>query len=76
MGECDQVEQTKQDREKAEQGEASDARLVVSRVLSRDTTPKVLAEWYLLTNVAEAVSCSEIALWYCWRWQIESFLSS
>ena len=58
---------------KAEQGEAFDARLVVSRVLSRDTTPKVLAEWYLLTNVAEAVSCSEIALWYCWRWQIESF---
>lgn len=60
-------------KKKPVKGEAISARLVVSRVLSDDTVPKVLAEWYLLTNVPESVSCSEIALWYCWRWQIESF---
>ncbi|MBL0231452.1 MAG: transposase [Moraxellaceae bacterium] len=32
-----------------------------------------MAEWYLLTNVPESVPCSQLALWYCWRWQIESF---
>lgn len=46
------------------------ARLVVSRVLSEDG--KVLAEWLLLTNVAD-MDAATIALWYYWRWQIESF---
>ncbi len=46
------------------------ARLVVSRVLSEDG--EVLAEWLLLTNVAD-VDAASIALWYYWRWQIESF---
>lgn len=54
-------------------GEALSTRLVVSRVLSDEPIPQVLAEWYLLTNVAENVSSPKIALWYCWRWQIESF---
>ena len=58
---------------KPEKGEAISVRLVVSRVLSDDVIPKVLAEWYLLTNVPESVPCSQLALWYCWRWQIESF---
>lgn len=58
---------------KPEKGEAIGARLIVSRVLSDDTEPQVLAEWYLLTNVQESVPCSQLALWYCWRWQIESF---
>ena len=58
---------------KPEKGEVIGARLIVSRVLSDDTEPKVLAEWYLLTNVPESVPCSQLALWYCWRWQIESF---
>jgi hypothetical protein len=46
------------------------ARLVVSRVLSE--TGEVLAEWLLLTHVTD-VEASTIALWYYWRWQIESF---
>ncbi len=46
------------------------ARLVVSRVLSE--TGEVLAEWLLLTHVT-GVEASTIALWYYWRWQIESF---
>jgi len=51
-------------------GVAVMARLVVSRVISE--TGEVLAEWLLLTNV-KAVDASTIALWYYWRWQIESF---
>lgn len=47
-----------------------EARLVVSRVLDVDGT--VLAEWLLLSNVNE-IPAGTIALWYYWRWQIESF---
>ena len=50
-------------------GEAVDCRLVVSRV--EDTQGKVLAWWYLLTNAS--VDKGTIALWYYWRWSIESF---
>ena len=32
----------------------------------------ILAQWLLITNVP-AVAASEIALWYYWRWKIESF---
>lgn len=46
-------------------------RLIVSEV--RDVRGKVLACWYLLTNVAESVSAAVIARWYAWRWLIESY---
>ena len=46
------------------------ARLVVSRILSE--AGEVLAEWLILTNVAE-VDAATIALWYYGRWQIECF---
>jgi hypothetical protein len=45
-------------------------RLVVSRVC--DTTGRTLAVWYLLTNVPSAVDTARVALWYYWRWRIES----
>lgn len=45
-------------------------RLVVSQV--RDKDGKVLATWRLWTNVRD-VSAEEIALWYYWRWRIESY---
>lgn len=51
-------------------GVAVAARLVISRILSDDGT--VLAQWLLLTNV-DAVDAQTIALWYYWRWKIESF---
>lgn len=51
-------------------GEAIERRLVVSRVVSEDG--EVLAEWLLLTDVHD-VDASTIALWYYWRWRIESF---
>jgi len=30
-------------------------------------------KWYLLANVPSEVSAEQIALWYYWRWEIESF---
>src|SRR6516164_1184152 len=45
-------------------------RLVVAQV--RDGGGAVLAEWWLLTN-AEGVAAECVALWYYWRWRIESF---
>jgi hypothetical protein len=46
-------------------------RLIVTRVC--DEQQRVLAEWLLLTNVPQDVTADQIALWYYWRWQIESF---
>jgi len=51
-------------------GEPLDARLIVSRLLTQDGT--LLAEWFLLTNV-DNVDAATLALWYYWRWRIESF---
>ena len=45
-------------------------RLVIVQV--RDSDGKLLAEWLLLTNVWD-VAALQIALWYYWRWRIESF---
>jgi hypothetical protein len=46
-------------------------RLIVSEV--RDLAGKLLATWFLLTNVAAKVIAEQIALWYYWRWNIETF---
>ena len=45
-------------------------RLIVAQV--RDADGTVLAQWWLLTNVDD-VPADQIALWYYWRWRIESF---
>lgn len=45
-------------------------RFVVSQV--QDQQGNIVAWWYLLTNINE-VSAGEIALWYYWRWSIETF---
>jgi len=52
-------------------GPAITLRLVVSRIY--DEKGQLLAEWLLLTNVPPEVDAAEIALWYYWRWRIESF---
>ena len=52
-------------------GPPLDLRLIVSEV--RDAQSQVLAVWYLLTNVPAAVDRATIALWYYWRWSIESY---
>jgi hypothetical protein len=47
-------------------------RLVVTRVV--DEVGTVLAEWWLLTNVAGAdAAAATIGRWYAWRWAIESY---
>jgi hypothetical protein len=46
-------------------------RLVVSQV--RDDHGTLLAQWHLLTNLPTTVSAERVALWYYWRWRIESF---
>jgi hypothetical protein len=45
-------------------------RLAVSRVC--DASGRTLAVWYLLTNVPAEVETATVALWYYWRWRIES----
>lgn len=52
------------------EGEALAAQFVVTRLI--DEQQNVLAQWYLLCNVAD-ISPQTIATWYYWRWQIECF---
>jgi hypothetical protein len=46
-------------------------RLIVSEV--RSEGGRVLARWLLLTNLGPEVEAARLALWYYWRWRIESF---
>lgn len=52
-------------------GPPVELRLVVSQVRDADAT--VLAEWLLYTNLPAQVKAETIALWYYWRWEIESY---
>jgi len=52
-------------------GAALKLRLVVTEL--RDKRGRLLARWYLLTNVPAEVAAATIALWYYWRWQIETY---
>jgi hypothetical protein len=52
-------------------GEAIELRLVVSQVRAPDET--VVGHWLLLTNVGSDIEAEQIALWYYWRWKIESY---
>lgn len=53
-------------------GEPMELRLIVSRVC--DERGRVLATWLLLSNVpATLADAATLALWYYWRWRIESF---
>ena len=52
-------------------GPPLDLRLIISEV--RNAAGEVLAVWYLLTNVSRSVDAATIALWYYWRWRVESY---
>ena len=52
-------------------GPALPLRLIITEL--RDERGQVLARWYLLTNAPAAVAAATIALWYYWRWRIETF---
>jgi len=53
-------------------GEAITLRLAIARVVAPESG-EVLSTWYLLTNVPAEVPTEQIALWYYYRWNIESF---
>lgn len=46
-------------------------RLIVSRI--ENASGQEIARWYLLTNLPHSVSAKRLALWYYWRWRIESY---
>ena len=46
-------------------------RLVVSRIINEDGD--LVAQWYLLSNVDAHVDDAQLALWYYFRWEIETF---
>ena len=52
-------------------GKALRLRLVVTEV--RNAEGEVLAYWLLLTNVPALFDAATVALWYYWRWRIESY---
>jgi hypothetical protein len=56
---------------RTERGRPLRLRLVVSEV--RDAAGAVLAVWLLLTNLPAAVTAADVALWYYWRWRVESY---
>jgi hypothetical protein len=63
-------ERTPEGKKRRVPGRALQVRLVIAQV--RDAAGELLAEWWLLSNVT-AVSAAQMALWYYWRWRIESF---
>jgi hypothetical protein len=66
------VEQkTNRKKHKIIPGPALALRLIVAEV--RDKNGKVLARWLLMSNLPSSVSACDIALWYYWRWRIESY---
>ncbi len=52
-------------------GPPLELRLVISEV--RTAQGQVLATWFLLTNLPRDVEAAAIALWYYWRWRVESY---
>jgi hypothetical protein len=52
-------------------GEPIALRLIIARVC--DGRGETVAVWYLLTNLPAEVPAETAALWYYWRWRVESF---
>jgi hypothetical protein len=52
-------------------GQALRLRLVVAQV--RDAAGALLAQWLLLSNVPAEVPAAQVALWYYWRWRVETY---
>lgn len=59
-------------KKKSVRGNPLTVRLIVTRLVNEDND--VLAQWTLLCNVFDgSVSGYQIALWYYWRWLIETY---
>jgi hypothetical protein len=52
-------------------GQPLTLRLIVSEV--RNDAGEMVARWLLLTNLDATIDASKAALWYYWRWRIESY---
>jgi hypothetical protein len=52
-------------------GDPIELRLIIARVCNEQG--QTVAVWYLLSNVPAEVGAETVALWYYWRWRIESF---
>lgn len=53
-------------------GEPVTLRLVISQIrFPDDSAPPTV--WFLLTNLPADVDAPQVALWYYWRWEIESY---
>jgi hypothetical protein len=53
-------------------GRALPLRLIVSELRGADG--RVLERWLLWSNVPVAVLAERVALWYYWRWRVESYV--
>lgn len=71
MGRTKRPTKEQPNKRKYYKGKPIRLRYIFSEV--RDKKGKVLASWRLWTNVENEVKGEEIALWYYWRWRIESF---
>ncbi|MCI0356424.1 MAG: transposase [Acidobacteria bacterium] len=66
------AQRRQQNRVKHARGRKLRLRFVVAHV--RDAAGQVLAAWWLLSNVpADQVPPEQLALWYYYRWRIESY---
>jgi hypothetical protein len=63
--------QRREQRHKNIAGKAIVLRLIVSEL--RDKKGQVLTRWLLLSNLPAEIPAATVALWYYWRWRIESF---
>jgi hypothetical protein len=64
--------QNRQGKRRVVPGEPLPLRLVISEV-REEQSGNLLATWFLLTNVESTIEPATIALWYYWRWRIETF---
>jgi len=47
-------------------------RLVIARVRDPETH-EVLSTWHLFTNAPASIPTEQVALWYYWRWRVETY---
>ena len=64
--------QNRQGKRRVVPGEPLPLRMVISEV-REDQTGDLLATWFLWTNLPSATPAATIALWYYWRWRIETY---
>lgn len=64
--------QNRQGKRRVVPGEPLPLRMVISEVRD-DHSDNLLATWFLWTNVPPTIPAATIALWYYWRWRIETY---